>query len=174
MLTLIDQNQVAFRLISASEFSYKHLEEYPVWSEFYDYDEREEILGWGIDETWFDQEFTKHHDGSDHAMYPLLEVNPFPTRERIYVSARFHTPAGQSLLGYVILKIDAAPVLYIFHDGQEFGFSTVFPNQANKDREKLQRLLTDPKDPIFPLMYETEFTDKERRTIEGIFDIGTA
>jgi hypothetical protein len=175
MPRVFDANHVAFRLIPKSQFSCKHLEEYPVWAEFYDDWEREEILGWGIDEVWLDQEFDKHHDGSDHAMYPLLDVNPFPTRVRIYVRARFRTPAGQNLLGCLILKRDAPPVVIaITYDGQEFSFSNIIPDWANKNKEALKRLLPDPEDPVFPIVYETDFTDEAGRTIEGAFDLTAA
>lgn len=173
MSRVIDAKDVSFRLIPSSQFSYKDLEEYPVWAMHYDYEEREEIPGWGIDETWLDQEFDKQHNGSDHAMYPLLEVNPFPIRVRIFVRARFRTPAGLNLPGYVVLKRDAPPVISLFHAGQEFHFGKIFFDWDNKTKEALKPLLPSPEDPIFPLAYETDFFDEEGYPIEGIFDLTT-
>lgn len=172
MPVIPEDQRPAFRLVPESQFSEEHLQKYPVWSELYDWQEREEIIGWGIDAELLDQEIAKNHDGSDHAMYPLLEVNPFPPRVRISVRARFRTAAGQNLRGYVVLKMDADPIVSVVHEGQEFGFSRVFPEWATEDRQLLQRLLPDPTDPILPLAYETDFTDEEGNRIQGTFDLG--
>lgn len=169
MPRVFDNKEVAFQLIPSSQFTYKHLLEYPVWSEFYDFDEREEIIGWGIDAYWLDQELAKYHSGNEHAVYPLLEVNPFPERMSIFIRARFRTPAGQNLSGYIVNE-DADPALFICHGGKEFGFNRGLLEWTIEDIRVLQRLLPDPADSIFPLVYETDFTDEEGRRIEGTFD----
>lgn len=166
---MLEKDNVKFRLVPENEFSQKHLEEYPVWSEFYDYDEREEIISWGIDPAWLDEELAKHHNGNVHAIYPLLQVNPFPDRMRIYIRARFRTSAGQRLSGYIVNE-DACPAVAIFHEGQEFGFNYLMFDWAQKDIKALQQLLPDYDDPIFPLEYETDFTDEEGRRIRGEFN----
>jgi len=38
-----------FTLIKMSELSKIHFDEHPIWSEHYDYDERQEIIDWGVD-----------------------------------------------------------------------------------------------------------------------------
>jgi hypothetical protein len=169
MSDLPEKARVTFRLIPESEFSWEHLEEYPAWSEYYDYDEREEIVEWGIDAAWLEEEIERKHDGSNHAMYPLLQTNPLPPRMRIYLRARFRTPNGQSLSGYVIN--DDAYCIGIFVGGRQFTFNWRHGDNewTRRDRATLQRLLPDPGDPLFPLFYETDFMDEDGRRIEGTF-----
>lgn len=162
-----------FRLVPESDFSYRHLREYPVWSEFYDPEERDEIIGWGIDAEWLDQELARHHHGSDHAVYPLLERNPFPARMRIFIRARFRTAGGQSLSGWIVNE-DASPSVWIVQDGKEFGFNRNLPDWADDDARALRRSLPDPTDPVFPLAFEADFTDATGEMIRGTFDFDSA
>ena len=169
MAKVSEEKLSLFRLVPENEFTYAHLEEYPVWSEFYDYDEREEIIEWGIDPEWLDQELARHQSGNIHPVYPLLEVNPFPARSHLYIRARFETPAGQSLVGYIINE-DASPAISIFYGGRLFSFNRVMFEWGMASKEALQQLLPNSADPILPLKYETDFTDDEGNKIEGVFD----
>jgi hypothetical protein len=163
------QRSPFFKLISENDFGPEHLEEYPVWSEFYDYDEREEILQWGIDAEWLDNELERVRSGEGHVhgMYPLLETDPFPDRMRIYIKADFETPQGAKLTGYVINE--DAYCIGIFLIGEEFKFNEQLASWCRSDLTKLQATLGDPRDPIVPLRYRTDFAGVEGRRIEGVF-----
>ena len=166
----LNMNTTGFWMISRSALSHEHLEYYPVWSEFYDYEEREEILEWGINAASFDQDFARHHDGSDHAVYTLLQVNPFPPRMRIYIKAKFVTPAGQSLSGYIV-NVDADPAAAVFFGGREFIFNTNLRDLGWQEAKLLREMLVDPSDPLFPLIYRTDFMDEDGKEIQGAFDL---
>ena len=144
-----------------------------MWSEFYDPEEREDIIRWGIDPVWLERELEIHHHGSDHAIYPLLETDPFPERMRIYISARFETPAGGKLWGYVINE-DAYGI-GVFLCGEEFVFNPhpLLERDNEEQRARLGGLMGDPSDPVFPLRYWTGFTDSKGKPIEGVFRLDT-
>jgi hypothetical protein len=91
-----------FKLIRGSELSKEHFEEYPVWSEYYDYEEFDEIVGWGIDKDWLEKELKLKDDGSEHCVYTVLQTSPLPDRMRIFIKAAFRTYSGAELTGYVM------------------------------------------------------------------------
>src|SRR5262249_44171520 len=96
-----------FRLIRCSALSQHDFEEHPVWSEFYDSDEIEEIVSWGVNREWLLRELDRVDDGGEHAAYPVLVRDPLPQRMRIYIRAVFKTPDEMLLRGYVMNE-DAA------------------------------------------------------------------
>ncbi|MCA9015377.1 MAG: hypothetical protein KDA77_08615 [Planctomycetaceae bacterium] len=146
---------------------------HPIWSEHYDYCERQEIVEWGIDPIWLAAELERVHDGSDHCAYPILRPYPFPDRMRVYIKARFTTADGCLLEGYVINE--DAYVISFFIDNEKFSFSRYF-SLKERDEDQLERiktLLPDSSGPLFPVKYETDFLDSEDRLIAGEFSPAT-
>lgn len=152
-----------------STLSKKHFDMHPIWSEYYDYDERDEIVDWGVDPQWLVAELERVHDCSDHCAYPILRPYPLPDRMRLFIRARIKTADGNSLDGYVLN--DDAYVLCIFTPDCEFGFSrhSALGDLDRKNLEGLAEALGRQTDGIFPLAYETEFLDSHDNRIRGIF-----
>ena len=121
--------------------TFEDFENFPVWSEHYDYDEIEEIVSWGIDPAWLNEQFRKHHDGSAHCHYPVLQTTPrLPARMRMSVKADFVTAGGRSLKGVVDQHMGCLGVCY---EDQEYGFQSYFPELpevAEKSLIDLRRL----------------------------------
>ena len=164
-----------FRLILEREFDQDCLDEYPIWSELYDYFEREEIISWGVNSEWLEQEIERVHHvpGHWHSMYPLLQSDLLGSRIRVYIKADLETPYGQKLRGYVINE--DAYVVHIFYGDKNFSFSNrKSTKELDEAKAKLLRnLLDDKDDPIFPLKYHTDFKGPDGRQIEGYFLSGS-
>jgi hypothetical protein len=90
-----------FELVPESKFGEPHIVAHPVWARFYDPDEIDEIVGWGIDRDTLIRRLNEKHDGSDHAMYPVLQTDPLPESLDLYIQADFVTPDGKQLAGYL-------------------------------------------------------------------------
>src|SRR5690348_2876654 len=90
-----------FELVPESKFGEQQIAAHPVWARFADPDEIAEIVGWGIDRDTLLQKLAEKHDGSDHAMYPVLRTDPLPESLDIYIRANFVTPEGRQLTGYL-------------------------------------------------------------------------
>jgi hypothetical protein len=158
-----------FMLVPKSQLSRRHFDLHPIWSEHYDGDEREEIVQWGVDRRWLEAELARVDSGDDHCAYPILRPYPLPYRMRIYIKARFTTPAGSTLDGYVVN--DAAYAIGLFVGEDEF-FSSSHPifKKDNVDlRDQLQQAIGRLEDPIFPLRYETDFIGHDGTLIAGLF-----
>jgi len=159
-----------FKMIFGNELSEQHFDEYPVWSEFYEYDELEEIVSWGVDCDWLMKEWQEKHSGSEHCVYTVLQTEPLPERMRIYVKADVTTATGIKLKGYVMGE-DAFGI-GVFVKGQEFFFTraSAFESERDeKERLELQNMISDSKEAIFPLTYKTDFKDCEGKLIAGEF-----
>jgi len=93
-----------FTLVPMSELSKQHFDRHPIWSEYYDYDERDEILSWGIDPLWLEAELKRVHTENDHCAYPILQPYPLPERMRLYIKAQITTFDGQFLKGTLWMR----------------------------------------------------------------------
>jgi hypothetical protein len=152
-----------------STLSKCHFEQHPIWSEYYDYDEREEIIEWGVDSIWLAAELEHVHNGSDHCAYPILRPYPLPERMRLYIKARITTAENDILDGYVMNE--DAYVLVIFAADHKFCFSRMFSDLNQKELARLKASLSKSMNKIFPVQYETDFLDSKSNLIAGTFSL---
>lgn len=159
-----------FQLIPSSQLSEQHFQIHPVWSEYYDYDEREEIISWGINPTWLQDEMERVHHGNDHCAYPVLQPYPLPERMRLFVKATLQTPRGSKLDGYVVN--DDAYAIEIFYKGDGFSFSEhpLLRDLAEAEHARLLQVLETKEASVFPLSYVTGFRGHDDKEIAGLFN----
>jgi hypothetical protein len=160
-----------FTLVPMSSLSKQHFESHPIWSEYYDYDEREEIVAWGVDAQWLTSELERVHTGNDHCAYPILRPYPLPDRMRLYIRAIITLKNRRTLVGYVMNE--DAYVLSIFADEEEFCFTRngVLSELNDKDLKRLSAKIDCSPNDVFPVTYETEFLDSEDKLIAGVFSL---
>ena len=163
----------SFRVIPQSRLSESEFDEYPVWSEHYDYDEIEDIERWGLDKGRVLKLFSENSPGNERCVYTLLETNPFPNRMRIFIRASVIDSEGTKLKGYVMNE--GAFCLVVFHGGAQFIFSR-HPTLGRENQRHERQLLESMgrSSGIFPVTYETEFNDKNGVRIAGKFMYGAA
>lgn len=161
-----------FRVIPQGQLSERDFDDFPVWSEHYDYEEIEDIERWGLDRDTILRLFEKNSPGNEHCVYTLLESNPFPERKRIFIRAKLKTASGVYLKGYVMNE--NAFCLGVFRGGLEFIFSRhPLLGEENKNHEvELANSLGVNPGNIFPVTYETEFMAKNGKQIVGEFMYG--
>lgn len=160
-----------FKLVPMSELSQAHFDEHPIWSEYYDFDERREIVGWGVDPKWLDAEIDRVHTGNDHCAYPILRPYPLPDRMRLYIKAGITTGGNKRFDGYVMNE-DAC-VLSIFAVGDEYCFSRngVLGDLNRKELARFKASVPDCGGEIFPAQYETDILDSAGKPIAGTFSL---
>ena len=143
-----------------------------MWSEYYDWEEIEDIERWGLNKDEVLEIFEKNSPENEHCVYTLLESNPFPERMRIFIRANLTTSQGIELKGYVMNE--DAFCLGVFHDDKEFIFSRhPLLEIANQGQEnELARSLAVETETLFPMRYETQFLDKDGEQIMGEFMYG--
>lgn len=161
-----------FKVIPQRTLSEELFDEFPVWSEYYEWDELEEIEGWGLDREVVLKMLNENSIDNEHCLYTLLEANPFPKRMRIFIGARITTAGGVELKGYVMNE--DAYCLCIIHDGAEYFFSChpTFKGCTLELANKLSMLLNVPASDFFPLHYETDYYARDGSPIAGTFMYG--
>lgn len=157
-----------FTLVPMSQLSKRHFDLHPIWSEHYDFDEREEIVSWGINRDWLDRELQQVHKGNDHCAYPILRPYPLPNRMRLYIGARVVTAGGTKLDGYV-MNDDAFMVTLFAGDGKYTFSRHESLGELNGHSLRALKAVIGRDDPIFPLHYETDFLGPDDAPITGTF-----
>lgn len=162
----------SFRVLPESQLSEQHFDEFPVWSELYDYEEIDEIVGWGLEREQVLQAIQDNHTGNEHCVYTMLEANPFPPRMRIFIAASLEAANCQRLKGFVMNE--DADCLTVFSNGHEFHFSR-HPSPYGLDKESEQRLLQSlgwQDGELFPMKYVTRYHNESGGLIAGTFHYG--
>ena len=158
-----------FRVITQSQLSEQEFDDFPVWSEHYDFEEIEDIERWGLDRSTVLSLFERYSPGNEHCVYTLLQSNPFPERMRIFIRAKLQTASGDQLKGYIMNE--NAFCLGVFHKGMEYIFSRhpQLEDENNKHKVELAKSTGINPDSIFPIHFETEFNTKNGDQIAGVF-----
>jgi hypothetical protein len=162
-----------FTLVPMSQLSKRHFDLHPIWSEHYDFEERMEIVSWGVSQEWLEQELERVHDGSDHCAYPILRPYPLPERMRLFVKARFVTAGGIRLAGYVMNDDAFVVTLFTGDDRHEFSRHSLLGDLNAMSLRALQKAIGRGDDAIFPLHYETDILDSNGTLIAGVFSAVT-
>jgi hypothetical protein len=158
-----------FRLILMSQLGRAHFEEWPVWSEYYEPDELEDIEDWGIDSGVFLAELRALNLGNEHAAYPALRFDPLPERMRLYIKVQFTTRRGDKLDGYVVNEDAYAGAIFLGEE--EFGFNVMLHDFARQMLNDLaSHLRTNPTE-LLPLTFETDIRTSEGNRVAGLIDL---
>jgi hypothetical protein len=165
------KKHLVYKLVSESQLAKEHFDEYPVWARFEEPSDIDEIVGWGIDREWLVRELETKHDGSNHAMYPVLRTDPLPDPLYLYIRASFLTPDDMPFEGYLLGA--EAIVISIFFSGGLYTFTrNKWLHELNqKGLARIGEAIGDSNLVISPLRYWTEFRDSSGRLIEGVFEI---
>lgn len=161
-----------FTLVPMSALSKRHFDIHPIWSEYYDYEERDEIIAWGVDPQWLASELERVHSGHDHCAYPILRPYPLPERMRLYIRARITTVDGRTFDGQVMNEDAFALSIFINDDEYCFSRDKILDDLNRKELARLHLVLGASTDQLFPVRYETDFVDSEDQLITGAFSIG--
>ena len=159
-----------FAMKSMSDIDASDFARHPIWSEYYEHPERDEIIEWGVDPSHLDSLLAAHHDGNTHAVYTVLRPYPLPDRMRIYIKAQFHSADGDEFAGYVMN--DDALFFVLFADGDEFSFTrgSALPDLNTKELERLRITLSNPDVQLFPIEYRTDFLTDTDQPICGVIE----
>lgn len=134
-------------VIHHCELTWRHLQEYPVW--------------------------TDADDGDSGMIQPLVSDRPFESDfDTLTLRARFKTVNGNKLLGNAVYDSVFRRVylieIYAGSEGVPFNknLSSLIPMQL----ERLQEALGIIDDPIFPVEFETDAIDADGERYRGVFD----
>ena len=154
----------SFELVPCTDLGPSHFARNPLWSEYYDFEERCEIEAWGVSREWLDTAL-EAMPSHPHPAYPVLVHKPFPVRMRVFIGAKFTTAAGQQIDGYIV-NPDAVAVC-LFLNGEEFVFSRSSNSRELSAVERIRGLLSGRDDPVFPLSYLSDVQREDGSRFQG-------
>jgi hypothetical protein len=161
-----------FKIISSSEFIPEVFDYHPVWSEYYDYDELDEIEEWGIDREGALKELLEKSREGPHALYTVpIEAFP-PERMRFYTLAVITASDGKQFKGSVMNAGEL--IISVFLDEKQEVILPAHPalrEDAIKGLEIIGSSFLMEMDDILDLRFETVIKDGRRKAIEGVFRI---
>jgi hypothetical protein len=159
----------SFRIISG-ELSEDDLKQNPMWSEHYDYDERFDIVAWGVDPSWLDAELQRL-PSHPHPIYPVLQHEPFPERMFLFIAATFQTPGKQTLQGYLVNVPPHAVCLFVGEESTTLSCHPMLRDLQEEDIKSIQARLGRPDDPILPLEFHSQVLGPDGAPIRGTFGV---
>jgi hypothetical protein len=146
-----------------------HFEEWPVWSEYYEPCELDDLQAWGIEPETFLAELHALDLGDEHAAYPSLIFDPLPERMRLYIKAVFTTARGDRLHGFVVN--DDAYAGAIFLDNDELGFNIRLFDFYSDMLVTLSSRLASTVQDLLPIRYETGVHTSEGHEVTGMLSL---
>ncbi|MBO1257087.1 hypothetical protein J3L16_15490 [Alteromonas sp. 5E99-2] len=144
--------------------------ECPVWSEYYDYEELEELSSWGVKKRHIDKLLKIAKKDAAHPYYPINNMLSLPDRMRIFIHVVFKTPSGRSLEGVIcnpnpfVIGIFVNEVIELFNPN--------LPEFWEKAESNLRKVFNIENEAVFPLAYETEYEDSNGTKIQGVYEFG--
>ncbi len=148
------------------ELTRSNFDECPVWSEYYDYDELEDIRTWGVSESKINELLSISEEGNEHPYYSVSNLDILPDRMRLFIKVVFTTPSGQELDGFII---NPSPfIIGIFCGHEEMYFNPSLEDIWKQSEINVKKFYTIEKEYIFPLKYSTNYLDSQKNKIEGI------
>ena len=102
-----------FRIISSEEFNSDRFREHPLWSEYYGYDELNEIEKWGYNKKRILDELLSKAIDSQHPYYSV-PIRSFPLdRMRYYTRSKFRTRNDLELDGAIMNEGELVIILFL-------------------------------------------------------------
>lgn len=152
--------------VPESEFGLSHLRLHPVWGRFYEPSDIDIACSWGVDREAFKRELERVHTGSDHAMFPVLRLDPLPDDVLdVFVRASFTPRIGRVFDGYVSAN---ANFICLYLEEQIYlsinSAGTMLAEEIRKCREII------PGVTLFPLRYSTPYRLADGSLLSGDFE----
>jgi len=139
------------------------LEVHPVWTHYEKSEDRDTILSWGVPVKALDDELARYEYCGPRPLYPVLQLDPLPSKDHLIVAAAFETACGIALSGYVL----DPHAFGLFVGDQEFCFNRNLVGVSARAAAKLGAALADEPGRLFPLRYASRFRSHDGRAIEG-------
>jgi hypothetical protein len=158
------------RIIKGRELTPKMFEFHPVWAEYYEPDDLEDIVSWGYDRESIRSDLFSKHDGSEHAYY-AVPIERFPPNNlRFFTLANLFTKSGRLIQG-IVMNSGEIMIEIILDSNRSICLSRVSGLASLNKQEILKatsELDLDPLD-LEEIYFQTTIVDQDGCAIEGVF-----
>jgi hypothetical protein len=157
-----------FRIVSAKDFIPEVFAYHPLWSEFYDFDELDDIERWGLNRQTTFEELKSKTIEQQHPFYTLPLSEFPPLRMRYFCLANILTKSGRLLQGSIMN--DGELIIEVFLDsnlGIILSRHPFFENETRNSLMSLARSLQITPEELSTISYKTVLTDHNGNHTEG-------
>lgn len=163
-----------FKIVKSKDFKPACFSFHPLWSEYYDFDELDEIKSWGLDlnkQEILDALMKKEENGS-HPHYTVpIEVFP-PSRMRYFTKATFTTQNGYKLKGAIMNEGEMVIIIFLsMEEDVRLSKHPIFKNERKKRLTRIAKRFNIEIEELYKLRFETEITDQKGNNISGIYNL---
>ena len=160
-----------FRIITAGEFNSIRFKEYPLWSEYYDYEELKEIETWGYDKELTLKELKAKNIESQHPYY-TAPITSFPLeRMRYFTRSKFKTKENIELEGIIMNEGELAIGIFINNEIVTLSNHPLLSNLMKKNLEKVANYFKISTEDLKELKFKTVIPKDDAGKIRGTWKI---
>ena len=161
-----------FKIVSVEEFTPKSFSFHPLWSEYYDFDELDEIETWGINKELAFNELKGKFSNSAHPYYTVPIKEFPPQRMRFFTKAKFKTLKGNELDGVVMNEGDLVVDIFLGNNQMvSLSCHTMLKDLAIKTLLKISKEFNLELSELKILEFETVIPKEKEKRIRGKFII---
>ena len=166
-----DSFKYNFRIIKAKDFNSTRFKEYPLWSEYYDYDELIEIEEWGYDKKLTLKELLSKDIENQHPYY-TAPITEFPLeRMRYFTRSKFVTKSNIEIDGVIMNKGEIAIGLFIDKEIVTLSNHPALSKMMNASLKKVANYFKLDVFELKTLKFETNIPINRQKRIKGTWVI---
>jgi hypothetical protein len=160
-----------FRIIKADEFNAERFKEYPLWSEYYDFDELNEIEEWGYNKESILQELKTKEIENQHPYY-TAPIESFPLeRMRYFTRSKFRTINNIELDGAIMNTGELVIMLFLGNDYEILNRNPLLHSELKESVIKIANYYKIQPEELSDLTFETIIPKESKNRIKGIWKI---
>lgn len=145
--------------------------EYPIWSEYYDFDELDEIENWGFDKMTVYEELKFMFVDQQHPYY-AVPIAEFPVeRMRYFTKAKFRTLNNKELSGYIMNEGEFAISIFTGETAEILTKQKLLWDDHEGSLKRIAAFYKIEIFELFELRYETEIPINVESRIRGTFKL---
>lgn len=160
-----------FEVIKSSALTPLKFQEYPIWSEYYDFDELAEIEQWGLNKEAIVKQLQAAEFENEHPYY-TVPINQFPIdRMRYFTKAKFTTAKGTQIEGAIMNEGKLACWIFLEHESEVINNHPILREEKLKSLTHISKFYNIPISELNTLKFETLVPKKLNKRIKGTFEM---
>ena len=158
-----------FEIVESEKLTVEKFREYPIWSEYYDFNELDEIEDWGFNRDAILQELKIKEIESQHPYYTVPISDFPPERMRYFTKAKFKTINGLELDGAIMNEGNGVIAIFLNNEYISISNHPSLQDWRIKSLKKISSHYNISLSELNQLDFETEIPKDVEKRMKGKF-----
>lgn len=164
-----DSFKFNFQIINYQEFNITSFCEYPIWSEYYDYTELNQLVEWGFDKNLVFQQLQQKQINNNHPFY-TVPISSFPlNRMRYFTKSTFRTRENYKLNGAIMNNGEMVILLFLDNEIEFLNNNHILRKQMNESLTSIANHFQLDVNELLELKFETVIPSDRSKRIKGVW-----